>query len=58
MDRTTMLEEFPRLMSRIEEEIDELRYLLVIDPNEYDPEIDDEFDVTSLIRRITTTWSI
>jgi len=45
MDRASMLEEFPRLMSRIEEDIDELRYLLVIDPNEYDPEIDDEFDI-------------
>jgi len=45
MDRATMLEEFPGIMSRIEEEVDELRYLLVIDPNEYDPEIDDEFDV-------------
>jgi hypothetical protein len=45
MDREAMLREFPKLMSRIEEDIDELRYLLVIDPNEYDAEIDDEFDI-------------
>jgi hypothetical protein len=45
MDRETMLKEFPKLMARVEEDIDELRYLLVIDPNEYDPEIDDEFDI-------------
>jgi len=45
MNRETMLNEFPKLMERLEEDIDELRYLLVIDPNEYDPEIDDEFDV-------------
>ena len=45
MNRETMLKDFPRLMARMEEDIDELRYLLVIDPNEYDPEIDDEFDV-------------
>ena len=35
---------YPNLMSRIEEEIDELRYLVVVDPNEYDAEIDDAFD--------------
>jgi len=44
MDRETLLEQFPRLLSRIEDEIDELRYLAVVDPNEYDPEIDDDFD--------------
>jgi len=35
---------FPKLLSRIDEEIDELRYLAVVDANEYDPEIDDDFD--------------
>lgn len=44
MDRAALLENFPRLLSRIEEEIDELRYLAVVDANEYDPEIDDDFD--------------
>jgi len=44
MDRETLLKSFPKLLSRIEEEIDELRYLAVVDPNEYDPEIDDDFD--------------
>jgi hypothetical protein len=38
-------ERYPKLMSRIDEDIDELRYLTVVDANEYNPEIDDEFDV-------------
>jgi len=37
-------EAFPKLLSRIDEEIEELRYLAVVDMNEYDPEIDDDFD--------------
>jgi hypothetical protein len=41
----TLTQRFPKLMSRIDDEIDELRYLMVVDANEYDPEIDDEFDV-------------
>ncbi len=37
---------YPNIMSKIEEkDLDELRYLIVVDRNEYDPEIDDEFDV-------------
>jgi len=37
---------FPNIMSKIEDkDLDELRYLTVVDRNEYDPEIDDEFDV-------------
>jgi len=45
MNAESFTQRFPKLMSRIDEEVDELRYLMVIDPNEYDPEIDDEFDV-------------
>ncbi len=37
---------YPKIMSRIEDkDLDEFRYLVVVDKNEYDPEIDDEFDV-------------
>ncbi len=37
---------YPKIMSKIEDkDLDELRYLVVVDKNEYDPEIDDEFDV-------------
>jgi len=37
---------FPNIMSKTEDkDLDELRYLIVVDRNEYDPEIDDEFDV-------------
>jgi len=32
-------------MAAMEEDLDELRYLIVVDENLYDPEIDDEFDV-------------
>jgi len=45
MNAEQLKERFPKLLSRIDEEIDELRYLTVIDPNEPDWEIDDEFDV-------------
>jgi len=37
-------EKFPKLLSKIDEEIDELRYLIVVDEN-YDDEDTDEFDV-------------
>ena len=43
-ERERLREAFPKLLSRIDEEIDELRYLAVVDANEYDPEIDDDFD--------------
>jgi len=37
---------YPNITSKIEDkDLDELRYLIVVDRNEYDPEIDDEFDV-------------
>jgi len=44
IDKETLLKSFPTLLSRIDEEIEELRYLAVVDLNEYDPEIDDDFD--------------
>jgi len=37
-------EKFPKLMSKIDEDIDELRYLIVVDEN-YDDEDTDEFDI-------------
>jgi hypothetical protein len=37
-------EKFPKLLSKIDEDIDELRYLVVVDEN-YDDEDTDEFDV-------------
>jgi hypothetical protein len=37
-------EKFPKLLSKIDEDIDELRYLIVVDEN-YDDEDTDEFDV-------------
>jgi len=43
-DGQKLQEAFPKLLSRIDEEIEELRYLAVVDLNEYDPEIDDDFD--------------
>jgi hypothetical protein len=35
---------FPKLLNKIDEEIDELRYLVVVDEN-YDDEDSDEFDI-------------
>jgi len=35
---------FPKLLSKIEEDIDELRYLIVVDEN-YEDEDTDEFDI-------------
>lgn len=43
-EQQTLAEKFPGLLARIDEEIEELRYLAVVDVNEYDPEIDDDFD--------------
>jgi hypothetical protein len=37
-------ERFPKLLSKIDEELDELRYLIVVDEN-YDDDDTDEFDV-------------
>ncbi len=45
IDRDELLKRFPKIMSRMDEDTDELRYLMVVDANLYDPEIDDEFDV-------------
>ncbi|WP_456392358.1 hypothetical protein [Nitratifractor sp.] len=45
IDRDELLKRFPKIMSRMDEDTDALRYLLVVDANLYDPEIDDEFDV-------------
>ena len=44
MDIETIKKEFPKIVSALDEEIDDLRYLLVIDVN-YDSIDDDEFDV-------------
>ena len=43
-EQQTLAEKFPGLLACIDEEIEELRYLAVVDVNEYDPEIDDDFD--------------
>ena len=40
----SLKEKFPKLLSKIDEDIDELRYLIVVDEN-YDDEDTDEFDV-------------
>ncbi len=44
MDREYLEKNYPRILSAIEEDIDELRYLLVIDENDDDVD-NDEFDV-------------
>jgi len=41
-----LIDLYPKIMSKIEDkDLDEFRYLVVVDKNEFDPEIDDEFDV-------------
>jgi len=44
MDFESIKKEFPKIVEAVEEEIDELRFLLVIDVN-YDDLDDDEYDV-------------